>query len=319
MTDAPGGRPRALVLGASGFLGSNVVLALRGTHDVVAHVGTGRPPTGAAVVRADLADVAAVPGLVEDVRPDLVVNCAALADVDRCEVDRDRSVALNVALPEALARACATVGTALVHVSTDAVFDGAGGPYREDDPPRPLSAYGLDKRAGEEAVLAAAPGALVARTNIVGWSPSGRRSLLEFFHDRLAAGATAPGFTDILFRPLPVQWFWPVCAALITAGRTGVVHATGPELVSKHDFGRRVATAFGLDPDLVLPARGLTPDRPAARAPVLDVLPSTLPSGASAVPGTLDEGLRELRDAAAAGLRERLAGRPEEPAEGSAT
>jgi len=298
---APSDRGRVLVLGASGFLGANVVASLAGAHEVVAHLGAGAGPTGVEQVRADLTDPSAVVPLLDRVRPALVINCAALADVDRCESERDRSLALNLALPDALARACARRDVLLVHVSTDAVFAGTGGPYREDSPPDPVSAYGRDKRAGEDAVLAASPTALVARTNIVGWSPSGRRSLLEFFHARLVAGERAPGFTDILFRPLPVQWFWPVCAALLDAGRRGVVHATGPELLSKHAFGRRVATVFGLDPDLVVAASGLTPDRPAARAPVLDVLPSTLPSGASPLPGTLDEGLAELRDAAARG------------------
>jgi dTDP-4-dehydrorhamnose reductase len=318
-SDVRSGPPvRTLLLGASGFLGANVALALAdtGTADLVAHVGTGWAPElpgTVEVVRADLTDASAVEGLLGGVDAELIVNCAALADVDRCERDVELADRLNHLLPAQLAQHAARRGAALVHVSTDAVFDGTG-TVTAASPTAPLNAYGRSKVAGEQAVLAAHPGALVARTNIVGWSPSGSRSLLEYFHDRLARGEPAPGFIDLWFRPLPVQRFWPTCVALLDAGLRGVVHVTGPELLTKHDFGRRVATTFGYDPELVVAASGRGADRAAVRAACLDVLPSTLPDGRPPLPGGLDEGLEELRQLAAAGHRRRLAGHHQEVA-----
>ena len=293
--------PRILLLGASGFLGSHVAgqLRHRGDEDLILHVGRraprdqGRP--GEELVAGDLSDPQVVTLLLERFRPGRIINCAALADVDRCEVEPEFAEALNVRLPAELAAWAHANGATLLHVSTDGVFDGRNGPYTATDRPTPLNIYGRTKRAGEEAVLEAEPDALVARTNIVGWSPSGQRSLLEFFHRRLSRSEVAPGFTDVRFRPLPVQRFLPSCESLLAAGRRGLVHVTGPELLSKHEFGRLVARVFDLDPALVVASSLSESGLAAARARDLDVLPTLLPDGSMPVAGSLEEGLVELK------------------------
>lgn len=285
-----------LVLGSSGFLGSEVSRALSVGMSERLTLHARRTVDGATgVVVADLSDLDGVVAMLDDLRPDLVVNCAALADVDACEREPERADLLNHRLPGRLAGWTAVHGARLVHVSTDAVFDGRGGPYGVDATPSPINAYGRSKRDGEAAVLAADPAALVARTSIVGWSPSGTRSLLEHFVGRLSRREPAPGWTDVTFRPLPVQWFWSGCERALAAGLHGIVHLTGPELLSKHAFGQRVATAFDLDPGLVVAAEGLSDRTRATRPPHLDVVPSTL-GGALLTPGDLDQGLAELRD-----------------------
>jgi dTDP-4-dehydrorhamnose reductase len=290
---------RVLVLGSGGFLGSNVARSCAddASAEVVLHVRdrrTQHPAGTARTVHADLTRPHELEKLLAEVQPEFVVNCAALADVDACERDPVLADALNHQLPARLAAWTAASGALLAHVSTDAVFDGRGGPYREHDDPSPINEYGRSKLAGERAVAVSDARALIARTNIVGWSPTGTRSLLEYFHGRLSRGERAPGFVDIHFRPLPVQWFWPACARLLAAGASGLVHVTGPELLSKYDFGRRIAVAFDLDPDLVEPTEGLTGSVRAARPPRLDVIPSRLVSGPLLF-GDLDRGLEELR------------------------
>lgn len=284
-----------LVLGSNGFLGAEVARSLLASDSTVSlhvrHRAHVQDPI-ATVVEADLSDPVRVVRLLDEVRPDLIVNCAALADVDACEHDAVLADALNHHLPAQLAAWTAQTGRRLVHVSTDAVFDGRGGPYDVDTVPSPVNVYGRSKRDGEVAVLRTDPTAIVARTNIVGWSPTGTRSLLEYFHGRLARGEQAPGFVDAHFRPLPVHWFWPGCERHLAAGATGLVHLTGPELLTKYAFGRRVATAFDVDPDLVIPTEGLADCGRVARPPRLDVLPSRL---GNVPPGDLDEGLFELR------------------------
>jgi dTDP-4-dehydrorhamnose reductase len=304
---------RVLVLGATGFLGANVVLALLEDPTVDAVVRHGRDladvrePVRVQTVGGALDRPGSIERVIDSSGADLVVNCAALADVDRCEREPVLATRLNALLPERAARACDHLGVGLVHVSTDAVFDGRNGPYTTSSPVAPLSVYGRTKADGEEAVLAVLPDAIIARTNIVGWSPSGTRSLLEYFHGRLVRGEPAPGFTDLLFRPLPVHWFWPAVRALHAAGATGLCHVTGPELLSKYAFGRRVAGLCGADPDLVVATSGLV-DRGAQRAPDLDVVPSRAAQvwGPSDGATALDRGLRELLTALDAGVRERL-------------
>ena len=294
---------RILLLGASGFLGSFVAGALlrREAAQLVLHAGSrpegaGPSAPGALTVHADLTEERSVSDLLERTSPRLIVNCVALADVDRCEREPDLAEALNHRLPVCLARWAADCGADLVHVSTDAVFDGRSGPYGVGALTQPVNAYGRSKLDGEVGILEALPAAAVVRTNIVGWSPTGRRSLLEFFHDRLVRGEVTPGFTDALFRPLPVQRFWPTCEVLLAAGMSGVMHATGPELLSKYAFGVLVARTFGLDPALVVPSRLADAGLVAYRGLELDVLPTLLPDGSMPVAGSLQDGLRELRD-----------------------
>ena len=133
----------ALVVGAGGQVGRELVL---------------RAPAGVHVValgRAglDVTDGAAVEKAVAEHRPDVVLNAAAYTAVDRAEDEPDRAAAVNAAAPAHLAAACARHGAALLHISTDYVFDGTkADPYTEDDPASPLGVYGQSKWDGEEAV-----------------------------------------------------------------------------------------------------------------------------------------------------------------------
>jgi dTDP-4-dehydrorhamnose reductase len=99
-------------------------------------------------------------------QPRLIVNCAAAAEVDRCETDRDYAYRGNILAPKHVAEAAAEVGAKLVHISTVFVFDGAqAAPYRETDLPNPLNYYGSSKLEGERLLSAALPGALIVRTS----------------------------------------------------------------------------------------------------------------------------------------------------------
>lgn len=117
---------------------------------------------------ADLRDPRGCAAKVREIRPDVVILAAAYTAVDQAESDRDSAEIVNATTPGAIAAACAEVGAALIHVSTDYVFDGVkGAPYVEGDATAPLNVYGATKLAGEAAVLAACDRALVIRTSWV--------------------------------------------------------------------------------------------------------------------------------------------------------
>ena len=299
-------RPRVLIVGASGFLGANLALAARHDHDVVAH-SSSTPVTadGLTSLVADLAPVAAGRDLVLEAGADLVVNCAALADVDACEHDPDRARRLNADLAGELAEGCRARGSRLIHISSDAVFGQGAPPFLTTSAPSPVNEYGRSKLEGERQVLAALPSALVARTNIVGWSPTGRRSLLEFFHDRLAAGTSVSGFTDVTFRPVAASDLWSVLTAVLATGHTGLWHATGRDLLSKFDFGVQVAATFGFPAELVEPSTVAAAGLAAARANELDVRPSGQDDPRLST--SISEGLVRLRALEASGYRRQLA------------
>lgn len=126
----------------------------------------------------DLAVPGAAAKLISDIRPDLVIDAAAWTAVDLAETQRDAAFRLNAEAPGEIARACAEAGAALIHISTDYVYDGTkAAPYVETDPTVPVNAYGATKLAGEKAVLAANSRSVVLRTAWV-HSPWGKNFVL---------------------------------------------------------------------------------------------------------------------------------------------
>ncbi|MCC6720312.1 MAG: dTDP-4-dehydrorhamnose reductase [Acetobacteraceae bacterium] len=126
----------------------------------------------------DFDRIAALPALLAEARPALVVNAAAHTAVDRAETDAAAAWRANRDGPAVLAAYCGAAGVPLIHISTDFVFDGAkGAPYAEDDATSPASVYGASKLAGEAAVLAACPRAIILRTSWV-YAASGRNFVL---------------------------------------------------------------------------------------------------------------------------------------------
>jgi dTDP-4-dehydrorhamnose reductase len=126
----------------------------------------------------DIAVPGAAAGLIGEIRPDLVINSAAWTAVDLAETEREAAWRLNAEAPGEIARACAEAGAALIHISTDYVYDGAkAGPYVETDPTAPINAYGASKLAGEQAALAGNPRSVVLRTSWV-YAPWGKNFVL---------------------------------------------------------------------------------------------------------------------------------------------
>lgn len=195
---------RILVIGSTGQLARALAALGPGAgHDVIR---AGRP-------QIDLEHPTGLSDLFASTRADVVINAAAYTAVDAAEDDTARAEAVNAAGPAALARTAQTLGLPFLHVSTDYVFDGRKGElYTEDDPVSPLNVYGRTKAAGEAAVLAAYPGALVVRTSWI-YAPEGKnfvRTMLGLAdrHERLRvvddqtgrpteAGALAQGLLSL--------------------------------------------------------------------------------------------------------------------------
>jgi dTDP-4-dehydrorhamnose reductase len=261
---------RVLVTGASGLLGIHLALQASRRHSVVGVVHTndlmGVPFR---VQQADLAQPGRPAALLEQVQPQVVVHCAALANLDACEQQPELAWRLNAEVPGELAQACAHAGIKLVHISTDAVFDGLRGDYREEDTPSPAGVYARSKLEGERRVALANPQAVIARVNFYGWSLSGQRSLAEFFYNNLSAGKQVNGFTDVLFCPLLTSDLADVLMAMVAKDLSGLYHVVSRESLSKYQFGCRIAEIFGLDAGLITPTTWRSAGLKAPRAPNL--------------------------------------------------
>lgn len=258
---------RILITGASGLLGINLALEAADGHTVIGQVNAHLLKTERfTIFQTDLLAPHAVERMLDFAQPDWVIHCAAMANLDACEADPARAHQLNTELPRQLAHHVARGGARLLHVSTDAVFDGAHGNYREEDTPNPLSVYAKTKLAGEQAVLEANPNAIVARINIFGWSLSGKRSLAEFFLYNLKEGKAVNGFTDVYFCPLLANDLAHIFLNMLERNLRGVYHVVSADYLSKYEFGLAIAKRFGFDSCLISPLSvqnaGLLASRP---------------------------------------------------------
>jgi dTDP-4-dehydrorhamnose reductase len=257
-----------LVTGASGLLGSSILEAIRqqGREAVgMCHRHSGILE-GSRLLCADLTDEFKTQRIFAELKPTIVIHCAAETNVDWCQEHRAAAEAINATATRRIAEISAKTRSRMLYVSTDSVFDGARGQYRETDIPAPMNVYAETKLLGEKEVLQRNPLAAVARTNVYGWNPQPKLSLAEWILRQLALGNPVPGFTDITFCPLFADDLAQILLAMLDEELVGLYHVAGSEAITKFEFARRVASTFGFDPENIIPARvtaaGLKAPRP---------------------------------------------------------
>ena len=286
---------RILVTGASGLFGLNLALETAKDHEVFGTVKDHAITTDAfSVLQTDLLVPGAVERLLDKTKPDWIIHCAALANVDACEANPALARQLNSELPKKLATYVGRGGARLVHVSTDAVFDGQRGDYTEEDLPNPLSVYAQSKLDGERAVAEANPRAIIARVNLFGWSLTGKRSLAEFFFYNLSAGKRVMGFTDVYFCPLLANHLARVFLKMLASDLNGLYHVVSRDCFSKYDFGMMIAQRFDLDESLITPSSVEGAGLKAARSPKLTLRTDKLTQDLGEPPPGLSTGIEHF-------------------------
>lgn len=286
---------RILITGASGLLGLNLALETTRRHTVFGTVNHNDLKTGHfTVIQTNLLAPGAVERLLESTQPEWIIHCAALANLDTCEADPLLAKQLNSELPKFLASHVARSGARLLHVSTDAVFDGLRGDYAEDDIPNPIGVYSRTKFEGELAVAEADPTAIIARVNLFGWSLVGNRSLAEFFFNNLSLGRQVMGFTDVFFCPLLVNHLADIFITMLEKNLSGLYHVVSSESLSKYDFGVRLARRFNLDSSLINPTSVVQSGLKASRSPNLTLRSDKLACSLGEPLPTISTGLDRL-------------------------
>src|SRR5947209_8068044 len=219
-----------VVLGAAGQLGRDLCPRLAG--EVVALTRE----------RADLTRPETLRAVLAELRPDVVINCAAYNFVDRAETEPEAAFAVNAWGVRALAAACRDLGCVLAHFSTDYVFgldEARRTPYAEADAPGPVSVYGLSKVAGEYLVRAACPRHFVIRTcGLYGvWGSGGKGGNFVETMLRLAGqGKPLPVVADQTCTPSYTADVAAAAAALVQTGQYGLYHLTNAGSTTWHDF-----------------------------------------------------------------------------------
>ena len=240
------------VIGANGLVGGAVAknLSQRG----IVWRGTCRARARAGLYPVDITDRAQLEKFFGEVKPAAVFQCANLAGgVDYCESNPEVAERFHLGATKELVRLCAAFAAVFVFISTDYVFDGTKGPYREDDGPHPLNVYGRLKLDSERWIASNLPVHLIIRTaNVHGWDPETvTPNYLMGLCRALADGKIVNAPSYLWGNPTYVGDLACALVELVTLGASGTFHVVGPSLVNRFEWARKASAVFGFDPSRI--------------------------------------------------------------------
>jgi dTDP-4-dehydrorhamnose reductase len=252
---------RILITGASGFLGGHLCRQARRTWKVAgAYHSNKTAPAGVQTVQMDLAGVSALASILDEVDPFLIIH-AAVMQVDACERDAQLAHRVNIEAPRTIAGWCARNERRLVYISSDLVFDGTSGWYKENDAPLPVMRYGENKFGAEKAVLEVCPNACVARLPLMygypvvatqGGSPPGNNFFMTTMQS-LQRGEKVRVFSDQYRTPGLVTNMAAAVLELAASDFKGIVHLAGTQRCSREEIARHLCRLTGFNENLLKP------------------------------------------------------------------
>jgi dTDP-4-dehydrorhamnose reductase len=292
---------RVLVIGSNGLLGQKVAeLLIRGSNYGITLASVEAAPVrdllSAEYVQMDITSRKEVREVVGSSNPDVIINCAAMTNVDACETERELAWKINVNGVENIIDAARKNATRVFHVSSDYVFDGKTGPYSEDDRPAPLSYYGKSKLASENALLACDIPFFIARTMVLYGFAGGVKAnfalwLIQSLRDRQKVRVV----DDQYGNPTLVDDLAFGIIRAMEMGRTGIYNLAGRDIISRYEFAQKLAQVFHLDASLIQPIKTSQLHQPAARPLKSGLITLKAEVELGYKPSTAEEGLRMLK------------------------
>lgn len=298
---------KVLVTGSNGLLGQKLTDYYKTRNDV-SLVATARggdrysDPQGYVYRELDITSQSAVMAVLEQERPDVVINTAAMTNVDACESDREGCDLLNVDAVKFLVKACNAVNAHLIHLSTDFIFDGTHGPLTEAETPAPLSYYGLSKLKAEEEVQQHAQSWSILRTVLVYGvvKDMSRSNIVLWAKTNLEQGKTLNVVGDQFRTPTLAEDLAMACVLAADKKAQGVYHISGRDFMSVFDLVYRVAAFFKLDKSLLNLSTSEGIKQPAKRPPITGFNISKAVEELGYKPHSFEEGLALVAEQLAA-------------------
>ena len=292
---------RILLCGSNGLLGQRLALMLGGgTKFEVLNTSHHRSfllePRLFDYTQLDITKKGDVKSLASSFQPDVIINTAGATNVDWCESHRDEAWKANVVGVENLIEAARKARSKLIHVSTDYVFDGRHGPYKEDDAPNPISYYGKTKLAAENAIrIAGIPFTIVRTIVLYGNTLGMRKNFALWVLESLQSHQKIRCAVDQIGNPTFVGDLACAVLRIFELEREGLYHICGSETVSRFDFAKNVANVFHLDASLIQPVKTSELMQPAPRPPVTGFVTAKAEEELGWKPMDTTQGLTKLK------------------------
>jgi dTDP-4-dehydrorhamnose reductase len=244
---------KLLVTGANGLLGNKIIeLAVRDYEVIPLHHSR---PLLSNSLEVNIADQEKLLGIFRKLRPDAVIHAAAETNVDKCETQKEHAWNVNVEGTRNVAEACAEVSAKLIYVSTDYVFDGEKGYYKEEDKPNPISYYGLTKLEGEKRVVTLCKNYAILRTSVIyGWHPW-KQNFATWIVSQLRQNKKVSAVEDHYNTPTLADNLAEMALETLQRSLKGLYHASGSERMNRYEFAKQIAESFQLDSSLIRPIK----------------------------------------------------------------
>lgn len=263
---------KILITGSNGLLGQKLVYKLIG-HPSFELIASSRGENrlkvseGYKYFSLDITDEAELKRVVSECRPDIIINTAAMTNVDDCELNQEAADLLNVRAVEYLISACKESKIFLVHLSTDFIFDGENGPYKESDIANPLSFYGMTKLKSEELIQASKIQASILRTILVyGIVDDMSRSNIVLWAKKSLESAKEINIVDDQYRmPTLAEDLADACILAAENKIKGIFHISGEDYMSIYELVEKVASFWNLDTSKMNRISSTTLDQAAKR------------------------------------------------------
>jgi dTDP-4-dehydrorhamnose reductase len=264
-------KKRILVVGANGMLGQHLMKFYKKIKNIQL-LGCSIEPEPMMpdfeYTSCDITKRESVKKIVYDFFPDFIVNAAAFTNVDLSETDRETAWKVNVKGVEYLAESARVIDAHLIHLSTDYVFDGTGGPYSETDKPNPVSYYARTKLASENALKISGAINTIIRTNVlygVAELGNGKMDFVSWVVKSIENNKKIRIVTDQIGNPTFVEDLVQAINKIIEYKKQGIYHIGGREFISRNEFTHLIADFFELDKSLIIPITTDQLNQPAKR------------------------------------------------------
>lgn len=246
-----------MITGSSGLLGKNLAQAiLKKNNSVIALYNNNFfdfKSKNCIYEKIDLNNLKELNKLVEKFRPQTIIHCAGLTNVDKCEEFNKKAYFLHVEISKHLALLSKRLNAKFILISTDHLFDGKSSNYNESSKTVPLNIYAKTKLEGEKKSLEVNSNILILRTNFFGLGTKWRQSFTDFLWNSLSKQKKIYGFTDCFFTPISIPLMCNLIIELLEKQTTGIFNLCGSERLSKFAFAKRFAIFFNFDKSLIKP------------------------------------------------------------------
>ena len=240
-----------MITGSTGQLGNSLGKVFKSRYDLVFTSRT--KPNKNTNYFLDITNSLLVKDMVSAISPDIIINLAALTNVDLCESNPDLAHAINF---QGVKNLVNVFKGPIIHLSTDYVFDGKLGQYKENDITNPINVYGLTKYKAEKVLLEKSKESLVIRTNVLyDYQSKAKSSFLNWVVDSLKRGEKIKVVDDQFNNPTWTDSISVVIDRAIKADLNGLIHWGDFDWISRYDFANKIADKFNLQSNLIEPIK----------------------------------------------------------------